>query len=321
MLGRPWTTLVLWFAAVLSVVGQLSPSNVAQCISGLNWTLNSMGQTPCYVAANLESICTPTTVDGIPNNTHYLGPTLAAADPCQCSSVTYSMISACGACQGRTFIDWTTYSTNCSTVTFMTFPKSIPSNVLVPTWAYLNLTQTNNDFNEVAARQNASAPISSSSSAPTASIVLPVSTSSSTASTSQSVRKSQPNAGAIAGGVVGGLVLIALNALAALWYLRRRRNMIQTDLTFDHQALVSGPAVQQITGSTGPSSFPSQSIYTSDNSTFPASPLTTSGVYTTLPGQRSLESVSLSVAQFGGASQNHGTAQAPRGAYSGRPEV
>lgn len=56
-------------------------------------------------------------------------------------------------------------------------------------------------------------------------------------------------------------------------------------------------------------------------STFPGSPLTTSGVFTTIPpSRRSLESVSQSVAQFGGGPQAHGTGQPPRG-YTGIPEV
>ncbi len=55
-----------------------------------------------------------TSVDAVPGGFHYLGPTVAEADECRCSSVTYSLISACGGCQGRNFVNWTTWSTNCS---------------------------------------------------------------------------------------------------------------------------------------------------------------------------------------------------------------
>jgi len=216
------------------------------------------------------------------------------------------MISACGGCQNRTFIDWLTWSANCTTVYFMTFPKPIPSSIVVPSWAYLNLTLTNNDFSPSIAEQNATATASSTS----------VPTSSSTPTSASGNSKS--NAGAIAGGVVGGLVFLAIIGLVVLWYiLRKKRNMVQKDVTFDSQALVSGPSLSQATPGL---SLLSQSIYTSDMSTFPGSPLTTSGVFTTIPpSRRSLESLSLSVAQLGGGPQNHGT-PAQRG-YKGMPEI
>lgn len=60
-------------------------------------------------------------------------------------------------------------------------------------------------------------------------------------------------------------------------------------------------------------------------SLYPATPLTTTGVFTTIPpSRRSLESVSLSVAQFGnsgGGPQIHANFPViPRG-YTGMPEV
>jgi hypothetical protein len=56
-------------------------------------------------------------------------------------------------------------------------------------------------------------------------------------------------------------------------------------------------------------------------SIYPGSPLTTSGVFTSgvPPSRRSLESVSLSLAQFGAGSQVQGNVQ-PRG-YTGMPEI
>ena len=62
-------------------------------------------------------------------------------------------------------------------------------------------------------------------------------------------------------------------------------------------------------------------------SLYPGTPMTTTGVFTTVPpSRRSLESVSLSVAQFGGngggpPSQTHANVPViPRG-YTGMPEV
>lgn len=55
-------------------------------------------------------------------------------------------------------------------------------------------------------------------------------------------------------------------------------------------------------------------------SIYPGSPLTRSEVFTSgvPPSRRSLESVSLSLAQFGGGTQAHGNAS--RG-YTGMPEI
>lgn len=50
-------------------------------------------------------------VDALPDQTHYLGPTLALANPCQCNTVVYSLMSACGACQGRTYDSYASFLT------------------------------------------------------------------------------------------------------------------------------------------------------------------------------------------------------------------
>ena len=57
-------------------------------------------------------------------------------------------------------------------------------------------------------------------------------------------------------------------------------------------------------------------------SLYPGTPLTTTGVFTTVPpSRRSLESVSLSVAQFGGGPQTQANVPViPRG-YTGMPEI
>jgi len=325
MSQRQWTILVLWFAVVLSVTGQIS--NVTQCIPAYEWSLNSLSETPCLVTALLEYICgVAANVTSIPPDNHYLAPTFNDANPCECSSVTYSMISACGGCQNRTFIDWLTWSAECTQTSFMTFPKPIPTSVVVPSWAYLNLSLTNNTFNALVAQQNASNTSNNTSVSSTVTSIPTSSAPSASASASASAGKSKSNAGAIAGGVVGGLVLLAIIALVVLWlHMRRKRNMVQRVVTFDSRALVSGPSVSQTTRSMHsperPSPYPSQSIYTSDMSTFPGSPLTTSGIFTTIPpSRRSLESVSLSVAQLGGGPQTHGMVPAPRG-YTGMPEI
>lgn len=47
---------------------------------------------------------------------HYIGPTGLFVDPCQCSTVMYSMMGACSACQNATIITWTAWDAACSNV-------------------------------------------------------------------------------------------------------------------------------------------------------------------------------------------------------------
>jgi len=342
MSWRPWSHLFLWLAAALCVTGQ--SSNVTQCVASYSWSVNSLGQTPCLVASYLESLCgVPTSVDAIPVGTHYLGPTNSQQDPCKCSSVTYSLVSACGGCQGRIFQNWTTWNEFCVGPEVSVFPKVIPEEIQVPAWAYLNVTMTNNTFDPIAAQQSlngnfptASPPSSSSATtsltqiAPSAPIALPAASTSSLASNGQSSGTSHSNAGAIAGGVIGGLVVVAILVLGLLWYfIRKRRNAVQTDVMFDSRALVSGHGtiMTQPTGTTtrspsdGPSPVPfSHHLYDSSGSDGPPMSPLTSGVYTSpqMTNRRSLESVSPSMIQLGGY-QPQSTAQP--GAYRGAAEV
>ena len=149
-------------------------------------SINALGQNPCLVAAFLESACgtrtfslhflsgestmafyLATNIPAIPDvpGDHYLGPNATEADPCRCSSVTYSMISACAGCQNRTYTDWLTWNENCPEVSFTTwefiliwkitfhelhfsrFPESLPPSVKVPSWAYLDITLVNRSHN------------------------------------------------------------------------------------------------------------------------------------------------------------------------------
>ena len=84
-------------------------------------TFNSRNQSPCEVATIVGGLCVDTgcklymhtmrssnlwAIDATnplpPNATawHYGGPSVAEATSCVCSSVYYSMLSACGLCQG-----------------------------------------------------------------------------------------------------------------------------------------------------------------------------------------------------------------------------
>lgn len=66
---------------------------------------NSRGQNPCLIAAYLNSACLADPTDAyvypLPDDYHYISPTVQFATPCQCSTVFYSMIGACATCQNR----------------------------------------------------------------------------------------------------------------------------------------------------------------------------------------------------------------------------
>ncbi|KAJ7510061.1 hypothetical protein B0H11DRAFT_1173784 [Mycena galericulata] len=128
------------FALLLLSQVAAQTSNVTTCIPSYDWSLNSNDQTPCLVAAILENICDgPVEVNTIPPHNHYI---LTDANLCQCNTVTYSLISACGGCQNRTFISWTDWATNCTQVEPVgQFLQTIPPDVAVPSWAYLNVTK------------------------------------------------------------------------------------------------------------------------------------------------------------------------------------
>ena len=89
-------------------------------------TFNTLNQSPCDVAASLAAVCSPTgrehslayiwpvillehagfNLDPLPSGYVYAGPRTESATSCRCSSVFYSMLSACGYCQSRNYQKW-----------------------------------------------------------------------------------------------------------------------------------------------------------------------------------------------------------------------
>ncbi|KAF9469205.1 hypothetical protein BDZ94DRAFT_1243948 [Collybia nuda] len=275
-------------------------SNVTRCTTDYQWSLNSLHQTPCLVAAYLESACSvqPQEVNEIPPGNHYLGPQFVQADACKCSTVTYSLISACGGCQNRTFTSWANWSLNCPVLYVTLYPKPIPIGTDVPSWAYLNVTKTNNTFDPVAAHNNAAntPPTSLSASLP-----------SNTAHVSSSSTSDRPakasNAGAIAGGVVGGIVGLVIIALIIFWFFlrngsswkRRSRAQDRVDLDEDDVPAMSPPPMTSYGGNSGtPISSPlSPYQHSRDASDLGSlgSPVTSTGIYTTFGGRGSMDSI------------------------------
>ncbi|KAF4614942.1 hypothetical protein D9613_002754 [Agrocybe pediades] len=183
-------------------------------------------------------------IEVLPAMSHYLGPTLQTANPCQCNTVTYSLMSACGACQGRTYLSWSVWSANCPTVSINTYPEPIPSGVAIPGWAYLDVKATDN-FDPTLAKENSnltestaipsptstrltstitihlSTTSSRASASSTSSSVLTTTTSSSSSSSPEQVRREN----AIGGGVVGGLAGLLLILALLFWFIKRRRRL------------------------------------------------------------------------------------------------
>ncbi|KAF7323141.1 hypothetical protein HMN09_00094400 [Mycena chlorophos] len=287
----PLASLVLLHAAAQT-------SDVTNCVSDYEWSLNSLGQTPCLVAAVLENVCDNDhpEVNAIPENTHYIGPSKASANDCWCSTVTYSLIAACSGCQDRDYLDWTQWAANCTKVEVAHFLQPVPTAVPVPLWAYLDVTLTNDNFNENVAEANASAVVAASisSTASTTTSSLGSSTSSpditvplpSTVTTSApQAKKKSTNAGAIAGGVVGGLAVVVIGGfLVMVWIQRRKKAPNYPD---NSASSFSAPMQQQLTGSSGPkaiSPYPyhqRQESYPREMSEteYPGSPIS-SAVYT-----------------------------------------
>lgn len=280
---------VLFFAFLASCFAQTTN---ATCLGTYAWAWSG-GKDPCLIAAYLESQCVPQTfVPALPQpqTVHYTGPIAILADACKCSTVTYSMISMCGACQGHTWEDWITWSQSCFQVAIAFFPKPIPDGIVVPSWAFLDVTQqANNTFDPRVAQANATAPSSTSSSAP-ASQTSSESTTPPASPTSEPSNKT--NVGAIAGGVVGGLAFVTIIGIVVFWfYFYRHRSVGQpTSIYYGHTDLTSEPAQKlspphsrdnSASISPVPQPDPTLMMMSEQHATSPISPIT-SGIYTTL---------------------------------------
>ncbi|PPQ89159.1 hypothetical protein CVT25_006531 [Psilocybe cyanescens] len=94
----------------------------------------------------------------------YYDPYHAKATPCMCNTVTYSLVSACGICQGQTYLYWHQWVDVCdgasTGVWLYKFPEPLPPDLDVPAWAYMDVTTT--DFFHIdEAFQNATSSVRS----------------------------------------------------------------------------------------------------------------------------------------------------------------
>jgi len=279
----------------------------AECLSGFNWAFNSLGQSPCDIASALANVCVGTgfALQALPPNFVYLGPDQANANSCRCSTVYYSLLSACAVCQDANFITWSQYKPNCTVVYDEVFLDPIPSNVKVPHYAYLDVV-TSDTFN-ISLAKSATGPESTTLPSPTGSIPSPT-------TASQPAKKS--HAGAIAGGVIGGLVGLALIAGLAFWFLRRRRASAAPSATYDPVMTSQTPTAIATNPMNSFPSTPAPKPYDpNDPSTFPSNTNEQPGFNPYTPSPQLYPTHV--TPNYTGASQ----ASYPRPQYTGAPEL
>ncbi|KAK7460669.1 hypothetical protein VKT23_009384 [Stygiomarasmius scandens] len=219
------------FFAVVTLAQQNQP---AKCTNSTFARLaNSQGEDPCTVGIKFGQICDPGFSIPVANSTQVYQPVRAGADTqCICSTVYFTLLTVCGACEGAETVLWPLYSENCghSFVDEMP-PVPLPSDLAIPHWALTPLS-TNGSINPAAIEADTQPDITASTSSTTQS---PSQTPSSPVTSSPTPSQSQAadnggggggggtNAGAIAGGVVGGVVGLAILAALA-FFLRRHQN-------------------------------------------------------------------------------------------------
>ncbi|KIP08751.1 hypothetical protein PHLGIDRAFT_363632 [Phlebiopsis gigantea 11061_1 CR5-6] len=191
----------------------------ATCHSQFNWMDNSRGQNPCLVAAYVQGACQPDgqwTVQSLPNSTvTYSGPDTDQTSLCTCSSVAWTLCSACAYCQGGALPHWTEWIENCpnSEVSNGQFPVQVPDETSVPLWAYQQAS--GGLFNLTIAQAEVTA------TAPSAVTTAPSSTSVTPSSTSESITSPGTNSVFSTSGAVGGGVAAVFILGIIIWLYRR----------------------------------------------------------------------------------------------------
>jgi len=268
------TLSVLLFSSSVAAQG---PTTQASCGPQYSWMFNSLGQSPCQVAAFLGTLCAPSGNYNVPQdpggNVHY--------DPgfppsrCDCTTVEYSLYSACAACQSASFSPWANWSKNCSAAGFGSvvdgaFPASlgIPNGTAVPAWAFQKILSSNpSTFNVSEAQLVGDMPEglpSKPGAQPSSS--TPSSTASPAPSTSSPPSAGRKNVGAIAGGVVGGVFGLAIIAALLTWCCLRRRRAEPQPPVVDNASTLATSSVYNPPMSSKP-------YNPDDPSTFPPTPM------------------------------------------------
>jgi len=136
----------------IAFLSGVSAQTLPLCLSGYTSFYNSLNQSPCQIAVALGGACDNGLyfLYPLPPDISYGGPSLFEDNTCICSTVFYSLLSACAYCQGHSYLDWSTYHSNCSFTYDQVFSEPIPSSTRIPHYAYLNIV-AGNTFNVAAA--------------------------------------------------------------------------------------------------------------------------------------------------------------------------
>ncbi|KAG2353712.1 hypothetical protein BDR07DRAFT_686728 [Suillus spraguei] len=245
--AKVWSLVVVLTAALVPEGAFAQISNVT-CLSSFGWMNNSIEQNPCLVTVYLQNPCGNGSIyeiNPLLPGEYYEAPSGAGATPCQCNTVTYSMISACSVCQNGSYISWSSWSSSCTQIFIEEYPMDIPAATKVPNWAYLNLTD--GQFDATVAQSNGDLPESTATGVPSTTTVIrsttlsasltTVYTSSSLTTTtgpSETSSSARSNVGAIAGGVVGGIAGAAVIIGLATWFFKRRRSSTKLSAGFSN---------------------------------------------------------------------------------------
>jgi len=235
------STASLLFAAAFLLASRVMDTQAQSlvypdCPSSWSWTSNSLGQSPCAVAAYLQGVCNDGvfTIPILGYGNSYTGPTGSGDDDdlCKCNTVVYSLMSACDACQGAKWFTWDSWSRNCTaTDPATTFSNIIPSGTSVQEWAFLDVTKTGT-WDPVLAYQvgdatevNAGGPgtLAAPATPTTTQTAVPGLSSTQVASSQTHGGSSSKKIAAITGGLLGGLAFLAAFVALLLWRARIRR--------------------------------------------------------------------------------------------------
>ncbi|KAF9058343.1 hypothetical protein BDP27DRAFT_595734 [Rhodocollybia butyracea] len=186
--------------------------SVPNCSVSLQWSLNSLGQSPCQVAGYLGAVCTngSSTLVSITNTTDmYTGPSVPTN--CTCSTVYYSALSACSSCQGAEYVIWMEWSKTCNVTYNASYPNPVPPETAIPHWAFQSYSQDYGaSFNIELAQAQGDLPESTFTSEPNA------------ATSSSSTSKNTELGAKVVGGVIGTLALLVMLNWLGLWLQRRK---------------------------------------------------------------------------------------------------
>ncbi|KAI0321535.1 hypothetical protein OF83DRAFT_280158 [Amylostereum chailletii] len=312
---------VFLFFIVGSVAQIFAPA--CQPSNDYAWTFNSLGQSPCYMAAAVRGACNHNNFTLLPLPTlesSYNGPGPFEAN-CSCSVVAYTLTSACGACQNAVWEPWPLWKQWCGDGIPGLDPNTrIPSDIKIPNWAFQNSVLTSGIWNASEAQfaggkaiistyrhlfltcsytldlpelsaVNQTAAISASLPTETSSM----GTSSFLTSTSQlaappsgtsvpeSSNRRSTNVAAIAGGAVGGTLALVLMVAGLVWFFKRRHR-VRNRMSVDLVSYMEQP-VREAVVSPFMIQTPSTNKYydPDDPSTFPSSMSSAGSRHTNVP--------------------------------------